>query len=63
MHHHVEHHMYAAVPCYNLAALRLAIAARLVPPKGLLGAWREIAHCVEMQANDSAWELKYDLPT
>ena len=44
MNYHVEHHMYANVPCYNLAALHKAIAHDLPPtPDGIAGVWRDIA--------------------
>jgi fatty acid desaturase len=40
--YHVEHHMYAAVPYYNLPQLRKAIEGDLpVVSKGFVGTWRE----------------------
>jgi fatty acid desaturase len=43
MNYHIEHHMYANVPCYNLAELHEAIKHDLPPtPDGLLAVWRDI---------------------
>ena len=43
MQHHIEHHMYPAVPFYNLGKLRRAIQHDLpLAPHGLLATWREI---------------------
>ena len=42
MNWHMEHHMYAGVPCYNLRRLSEAIAADLPQRKSVLGAWREM---------------------
>lgn len=43
MNFHIEHHMYAAVPCYRLARLHRLIRHDLPPtPRGLIATWREI---------------------
>ena len=42
MNWHLEHHMYAGVPCYNLKALHKATADDMPEPRTLLGAWREM---------------------
>jgi fatty acid desaturase len=43
MNYHIEHHMYAAVPCYNLGKLHAEIKADLPPsPTGLYAAWKQI---------------------
>ena len=43
MQYHLEHHMYPAVPFYNLPKLRKAIAHDLPPaPHGLRATWREM---------------------
>ncbi|MEI8341263.1 MAG: fatty acid desaturase [Verrucomicrobiota bacterium] len=43
MQYHIEHHMFPAVPFYNLPALHEAIKHDLPPtPRGLLATWREI---------------------
>ncbi|NBX26555.1 MAG: hypothetical protein EBQ99_11020, partial [Planctomycetes bacterium] len=44
MNYHTEHHMYAAVPSYNLARLHEAIRHDLPPtPHGLVAVWKQIA--------------------
>ena len=43
MQYHLEHHMYPAVPFYNLPKLRRAIESELPPaPHGLRATWREM---------------------
>ena len=42
MNWHMEHHMYAGVPCYNLSKLSAAIADDIPEPRTLIGAWREM---------------------
>jgi fatty acid desaturase len=43
MNFHIEHHMYAAVPCYRLGRLHRAIRHDLPDsPRGLWAAWRQI---------------------
>lgn len=50
MQYHVEHHMFPAVPFYNLPALRKAIAGDLPSaPHGLLATWREIILILKKQ--------------
>ncbi|HSI07080.1 MAG: fatty acid desaturase [Rariglobus sp.] len=50
MQYHVEHHMFPAVPFYNLPALRKAISSDLPPaPHGLLATWREIIPILKKQ--------------
>lgn len=58
MNYHVEHHMFPAVPYYNLPALHEEIKAYLPPPKtSMLDAYREIFHAVRMQQKDISWEI------
>eukprot|EP00937_MAST-01D_sp_MAST-1D-sp2_P007314 g7314.t1 len=60
---HTEHHMFAAVPCYNLAALHEAIKHDLPPPPdGLVATWRVIADTVNKQATDPAHVQPISLP-
>merc|ERR1719163_2242897 len=42
MNWHIEHHMFAAVPCYNLQKLHREVADDMPVPRSLLGAWREM---------------------
>ena len=53
MQYHVEHHMFPAVPFYNLPALRKAIEHDLPPcSHGLLATWREILPVLWKQGED-----------
>jgi fatty acid desaturase len=57
MNFHIEHHMYAAVPCYNLGKLHRAIQADLPPcSHGLVETWREIDSILKIQENDPAYQ-------
>jgi fatty acid desaturase len=63
MQYHIEHHMYAAVPCYRLAALHRAIRHDLPPcPRGIVAAWREIAAIQARQAEDPSYQFSPPLP-
>jgi len=63
MNFHTEHHMYAAVPCYNLAALHEAIKHDLPPtPDGLVEVWKVITNDLRKQAEDPTWVEPIALP-
>ena len=63
MNYHIEHHMYAAVPCYRLGALHRAISADLPPtPHGLRATWRQIHAIVVKQTADPTYEERPALP-
>jgi len=63
MQYHLEHHMYAGVPFYNLPALRKVIAFDLPPSSGgLIRTWGEIRHAWRMQRKDSNYTLPIALP-
>ena len=58
MNYHVEHHMFPAVPYYNLPALHEEIKAYLPPPKtSMLDAYLEVFHSLVMQHKDVTWEI------
>jgi Na+-transporting NADH:ubiquinone oxidoreductase subunit F len=58
MNYHLEHHLFPAVPYYNLPALHEEIKAYLPPPKpSVIAAYKEIFHVVRMQRRDPNWEL------
>ncbi len=61
MNWHTEHHMFAGVPCYNLAKLHAAVADDMPRPRTLIGAWREMRETARRQQTDPAYE--YDTPT
>ena len=63
MNYHIEHHMYAAVPCYNLRRLHELIKADLPHcPSGLVEAWREIIPILDRQKVDPAYQFVPELP-
>jgi len=63
MNYHIEHHMYAAVPCYNLGKLHQAIKHDLAPcSHGLVGVWKEIAAIQKKQGEDPTYQHVPPLP-
>lgn len=60
MNWHIEHHMYAGVPCYNLAKLHAEIKDDMPVPRSLLGAWREMRMVWRRQKREP--EFQYDAP-
>ena len=60
MNWHLEHHMYAGVPCYNLKALYRATAEDMPAPRTLLGAWQEMRMVWKRQKSEP--EYAYDTP-
>jgi fatty acid desaturase len=63
MHYHTEHHMYAAVPCYNLAKLHEQIKADLPPiSSGLVETWKEIIAILAKQKLDPSYQYVAQLP-
>ncbi len=63
MNFHIEHHMYAAVPCYRLGSLHRAIIDDLpATPHGIFATWREIDAIQEKQAVDPTYEQRPVIP-
>ena len=63
MNFHIEHHMYAAVPCYRLGKLHKLIRHDLPPsPRGLLAAWLQIFEIQRRQKVDPAYQYHAALP-
>ena len=63
MNYHTEHHMYAAVPCYNLGKLHEIIKADLPPcPEGLIATWKEIIAILKKQQIDPTYQYAAPLP-
>ena len=63
MNYHIEHHMYAAVPCYNLPKLHELIREDLPPcPNGLLETWQVIIPIVQQQQIDPDYQFVPELP-
>lgn len=64
MNYHIEHHMYASVPCYNLRRLNRAIKADLPEPgRGLVATWRDIFAILERQRTDTSYVFTPILPS
>jgi len=64
MNYHTEHHMYAAVPCYNLRKLHRAIAHEMPHiTHGLIPAWREISGIIRRQKIEPGYQHTHELPT
>ena len=59
---HTEHHMYAGVPCYNLARLYEEIADDMPEPRSLIGAWREMRMIWRKQKADPDYQFDTPLP-
>lgn len=63
MNYHIEHHMYAAVPCYHLKELHRLIGHELPPtPHGLAATWKEIAGILKIQEQNPDYQHIAPLP-
>ena len=62
MNWHIEHHMYAGVPCYNLAKLAREIAADMPEPRTLLSAWREMRTTWIRQQTEPGYQFDTPVP-
>lgn len=63
MNYHTEHHMYAAVPCYNLGKLHEQIAADLPPcPSGLFATWKAVMAILKRQQVEPGYQYAAPLP-
>eukprot|EP00040_Diaphanoeca_grandis_P044065 m.11172 g.11172 ORF g.11172 m.11172 type:complete len:356 (-) comp8691_c0_seq1:159-1226(-) len=63
MNYHIEHHMYAAVPCYHLAELHNAIKHDLPPtPNGFVELWTSIGDIMAKQTADADYVHEVSLP-
>ncbi len=63
MNYHIEHHMYAAVPCYRLERLHRAIKHDLPPiPHGIIATWKEIAMIQDIQKDDPDYQHAQAIP-
>jgi len=64
MNYQIEHHMYAAVPCYHLDALHKLIRHDLPPtPNGLRETWCQIADILRKQQADPSYQYIAPLPS
>jgi fatty acid desaturase len=63
MQYHLEHHMFPAVPFYNLPRLRKAIEHDLPPaPHGLRATWKELLPIMRRQRQDPTYIFVPKLP-
>ena len=63
MNYHIEHHMYAAIPCYNLGKLHRAIKNDLPHCyTGLWAAWKDIIGILKRQKVEPEYQYVPDLP-
>ena len=62
MEYHIEHHMFAGVPCYNLRQLSNEIAFDLPEPRTLFSAWREMGYAWQRQLADPGYQYDTPLP-
>ncbi len=63
MNYHIEHHMYAGIPCYNLGRLHRLIKHQLPPtPNGLIQTWRQIFRILRRQEQEPDYQYKAPLP-
>ena len=63
MNWHLEHHMYAGVPCYNLKKLYQEVAHDMPEPRTLRTAWREMLNTWNRQQADPDYQYDTPLPT
>ena len=64
MQYHVEHHMFPAVPFYNLPRLRAALLHDLPPaPHGLWATWQELLPIMRRQREDPKYVFVPHLPS
>jgi fatty acid desaturase len=59
---HLEHHMFAAVPCYNLRKLYRTLASDMPKPRTLGEAWREMRDTWRKQQEDPGYQFSTPLP-
>ena len=63
MNWHIEHHMYAAVPCYRLHRLHKLIQHELPPtPRGLVQTWFQITGIVYREQTEPGWQFTPKVP-
>ena len=62
MHYHIEHHMFAAIPCYNLGKLYREVAHDMPKRRGLIEAWREMKMVEKRQKNDPSYQFDTPVP-
>jgi len=63
MNYHTEHHIYAGVPCYNLARLHRLIQSEMPESThGLIATWKQISWILKRQEEDPTYQFVPKLP-
>ena len=62
MNWHLEHHMFAAVPCYNLKKLHKTVARDMPKPRTLVESWVEMRNVWKRQQNDPGYAFDTPVP-
>jgi fatty acid desaturase len=62
MNWHIEHHMYAAVPCYRLRKMHKTVADDMPKPRTLFGSWVEMRKIWKQQKVDPKYQFETPLP-
>lgn len=62
MNFHAEHHMYAAIPCYNLKKLSKEIAWDMPKPRSLVEAWKEMRYVHNRQKTEPDYQWDTPVP-
>tara|TARA_B110000211_G_scaffold222569_1_gene271416 strand:- start:486 stop:1598 length:1113 start_codon:yes stop_codon:yes gene_type:complete len=62
MNWHIEHHMYASVPCYNLRKLNKLVADDMPEPRTLIVAWKEMRQIWRKQEQDQNYQFDTKVP-
>ena len=62
MNWHIEHHMYAGVPCYNLKKLHALVADDMPQPRTLFEAWKEMRQIWKRQQKDPDYQFETEVP-
>ncbi len=63
MNWHLEHHMFASIPAYNLKKVHRACANDMPAPRTLVGAWREMRQTWHKQQEDPSYQFDTPVPT
>ena len=63
MNWHIEHHMFAGVPCYNLKKLHSCVADDMPNPRTLIRAWKEMRAIWRKQQNDPGYQFDTPVPS
>ena len=62
MNFHLEHHMFAAVPCYNLGRLHKLLAPDMPKIRTLASAWKEMRETWKRQKSEPGFQFDTPLP-